>query len=286
MNNKNTILVSVIIPVYQVEAYIERCIQSIIHQSYKYLEILLIDDGTKDRSGQICEAYKEKDSRIKVFHKVNGGLSDARNYGIERASGQYIVFVDSDDFVHEDYIKSLLKLCDRQNADIAVCDFEKTNGNQITDFGEKRIKECTGIEAVQQSFGINHVYMTVAWNKMYKRALFDDIRFPKGKIHEDEATTYKLFLKAQKVVLSKEKLYAYFLSDDSIMRANYSNKRLDIVDAVVNKICYLHQNSYKELERLSRIELSNILIYHYYNCEKYLLDSKKILEKLKMIFFD
>lgn len=281
---KERIVVSVIVPVYQVEKYIRRCINSIRAQTYKNLQVLLIDDGTRDDSGKICDEYAKKDHRIEVFHKENGGLSDARNYGLEHAVGEYIVFVDSDDFLCPQYVERLLEMCVTEEADIAICDYSRTEHDYIILQHKKfKTKEYSGIKAVEQLFGRNHVYMTVAWNKMYKRELFEGIRFPKGKIHEDEATTYKLFLKSTRVIATDEILYGYFMSEGSIMRDEYRVQRLDIIKIALDRLKTLQKAGYSDLVLLSKRELSNILIYHYYQCRNKIKGSGMIQEKLFLL---
>lgn len=224
-------LVSIIVPVYNVEKYLERCIQSILEQNYKNLEIILVDDGSTDNSGEICDKYAKEDSRIVVYHKQNGGLSSARNYGIERAHGAFISFIDSDDFVNKRYVEILMDNCGCDN--ITICFNEKVNENaklDTEDVGFVEKEELTSDEAIVRFFNDN-IYVS-AWGKLYPAAFFSDIRFPKGKIYEDYATTYKLYAKAKMITVAKVKCYYYTIRTSSITGKPFSSKNLDMFDVV------------------------------------------------------
>lgn len=201
-------LISVIVPIYNVEKYLNKCIESIINQSYSNLEIILVDDGSKDSSGIMCDSYILKDKRIKVIHKENGGLSDARNVGLDKAKGEYIVFIDSDDWIDEKMIEILYNIIKKNNSDISICDYFLAYNEEIqTQKEDIEIINLSNIEALKTIYDKDlGVCMIVAWNKLYKRNLFkDDIRYPYGKIHEDEFTTYKLLYKAKKNIIYKSK---------------------------------------------------------------------------------
>lgn len=194
-------LVSVIIPVHNVEKYLKRCIGSVLNQSYKNLEIIIIDDGSKDKSSEICDDYKRKDKRVLVVHTENKGVSEARNKGIEISKGEYISFIDSGDWVDMVYIERLMALLLEHKADISICDFEKVYNEKIVNkiYNEK-IKTYTNKEVLEELFKRNAVKFVVSWGKIYKKYLFNNIRFPKGRYHEDEFVAYKLFDKGTKIV--------------------------------------------------------------------------------------
>ena len=183
--------ITIVVPVYKVEKYLRRCIESILQQTYKNIEIILVDDGSPDNCGKICDEYKEKDNRIIVIHKENGGLSDARNAGIDIATGKYIAFIDSDDYVANNFISSLYDVCIKNECEIAQCKFKRVTEDYKEE--QKEISETTildGKSAIKEIYGQNDVYTIVAWNKLYLKNLFNDIRYTVGKIHEDESTTY------------------------------------------------------------------------------------------------
>ena len=221
-------LVSVIVPIYKVEQYLHRCVDSILSQTYSNLEIILVDDGSPDNCGEICDNYAVKDLRISVIHKKNGGLGDARNFGILQASGDYIVHIDSDDFVTKNHIETLLNLCIKYNAEISICGTHYYASEADLKIPEELIKEIVfdSVTALKHML-YQREYDTSAWAKMYKRSLFDGVLYS-DLYNEDLATTYKLMLKAHKVAYTSKKLYYYFQRPDSMMGA-FSPKKLDIL---------------------------------------------------------
>ena len=197
-------LISVIVPVFNVENFIDVCISSLIKQSYSNIEIILVDDGSTDESGLHCDKWAEVDKRIKVFHQANGGLSAARNTGLNHASGDYICFVDSDDFVMEDYVKCMVDAIEETDADVAICDVitakwpvltKPITSNRILDAAECR----TWLDNL---ISREYVLMVVSWNKLYKKELFADNRFEEGKLHQDEFMINKLVFNINKMVFT------------------------------------------------------------------------------------
>ena len=236
MNNP---LISVVVPVYKVEKYLSKCIESIIGQTYKNIEILLIDDGSPDSCPQICDEYAKKDNRIKVIHKTNGGLSDARNRGIKEASGEYLSFIDSDDYVDKDMIKYLYSLIDKYSADISICGFNRvTNETIIKDRCYENEVVFDSKKALQE-LAINDNMSDHAWNKLFKKELFinNKIEFPVGKIMEDIATTYRLFEVSNIIIAGNRCLYNYLIREDSIIGSkgiNYSKNYYENVKTRYN----------------------------------------------------
>ena len=235
-------LISVIVPVYKVEAYLEKCVYSILNQTYKELEIILVDDGSPDECGKICDNLILVDRRIKALHKENGGLSDARNVGMLHANGAYYMFIDSDDFIHPRMISILMDCLSENNGDIAVCNFESIQDDyRMEEFEEiKTTPIIIEEEADRRYYFLEDTYtqFTVAWNKLYKRELFEDITFPKGKVHEDEFTTYKLLHKAKKVIYMDAKLYFYVQRSNSIMAEGFNEKSLYRLEAYLERMNY------------------------------------------------
>lgn len=238
--------VSVIVPIYKVEPYLRRAVDSILHQTYHNLEIILVDDGSPDQCGKICDDYAKEDNRISVIHKENGGLSDARNAGLDAAGGEYIVFVDSDDFIAEDYIETLMRCLKKYDADVAMCSYAVTDSVGYDDSifkaaQDDTVEVCDRRELLNNLYDANHkdaTYFIVSWNKIYKASLWKDVRFPKGRIHEDEATTYKIYDRAEKGVYLHRPLYGYFTAPSSITRARFNVKRLQWMDALDDRITY------------------------------------------------
>lgn len=184
--------VSVVVPIYNVENYLEECIESILNQTYSNIEVILIDDGSTDGSGALCDEYKKKDKRIYVLHKKNGGLSDARNMGIDNAKGEYITFVDSDDIIARDMIEYLLCLLNTYKADMAVCqcDYVDENSKLIKNISNVKKTCVSGIEECLKTLLVDSGLNTVAWGKIYKTDYFKNVRYPIGKYHEDIYTTW------------------------------------------------------------------------------------------------
>lgn len=231
------IKVSVIIPVYNVEPYLARCLNSILAQTYTNIEIILIDDGSTDRSSQICDKYKVKDDRIVVIHKKNGGQGEARNQGLDICSGDYISFVDSDDWVESTYIEDLLYLVLNEKADIAVCELEKTTSYQKTQSSSKpHNQNYTSIEANRRLFSQREVSFIGPVCKIYKQSLFRNIRFPVGKFHEDEFTTYLIFNNAAKIAYTSKVLYYYFQRAGSTMGTPHPYDLLEAEEVQFNFI--------------------------------------------------
>lgn len=221
-------LISVIVPCYKVERYLPRCIDSLLRQTYKNLEVILVDDGSPDRSGEICDTYAKKDSRILVIHKANGGLSDARNVGIDRAKGEWITFVDSDDFVSDDYVDILFHLVAQYGCECSVCPFLpfKEGDESVVDNAAKHQEYMQSRKAVEQMF-YQKKFDNNAHSKLFHKRLFESgIRFPKGIIFEDLAITYKLLLISNGVAYTDARLYHYLLREDSI-EGKYNPKKVD-----------------------------------------------------------
>ena len=212
--------ISVIVPVYNMEKYIHDCIYSLQHQSCENdYEIVVVDDGSSDSSGLLCDQFAETDSRIKVFHKSNGGLSDARNYGIKHASGNLLCFVDSDDFVHKDYLKTLYEIKKATGANIAECAHVLYYEGVSTEVPSNHKEDIVlqPMEWITES-GLGDFYSVVAWNKLYDRNLFDNTEFPVGRNFEDEATTYKLVYSSKLIARTYKRLYYYRQREGSITK--------------------------------------------------------------------
>lgn len=222
-------LISVIIPVYNVEKYLDKCVLSVINQTYTNLEIILIDDGSSDSSGKLCDKWSKSDKRIKVYHKKNGGLSDARNYGIKKSNGEYLVFIDSDDFVDIKYVEYLKNLIIKYSTDMSIASY-KILSKKTRDIG-LGYKECLLSQNETLRRLINEEGFTVSTcAKMYKRNLFKNIHFPVGKLYEDNATVHKLIMKCDKVAYGNKSYYFYCLRNNSITRSEFNMKKIDVIE--------------------------------------------------------
>ena len=232
-------VLSIIVPVYQVENYLHKCVDSILAQTFTDFELILVDDGSKDRSGQICDEYAEMDERVKVIHKENSGPSDTRNRGIEQAAGNYFMFVDSDDYIAPTMVECLYQSILKENADIAACNFLYSfEDDRNQDFSTNiQWEVVSGAEIFynrknDRSCG----YWTVVWNKLYKSKVFGKLRFRAGKYYEDEFWANDIYQMDIKMVTIPECLYYYRQHGNNSMKTTNSKKNLDILEALQDRI--------------------------------------------------
>ena len=243
-------LISVIVPVYNVAEYLPRCVDSILNQTYANLQIILVDDGSTDGSGRICDAYISTDRRIQVVHQENGGLSAARNTGIEHAQGEYLSFIDSDDFIHPEFYQRLYAAISQSSADIAVCSFVPVADSIAKDPGKHQLTLYRGTKEIMNNFfNQNCAASVVAVNKLYKRSLFEKLRYTEGIIHEDEDLTYRLFYQCSCVAYLSDALYYYFRRENSITTKRYSMRNLQIFDILKSVIQFYDEHQEKALKK-------------------------------------
>lgn len=276
-------LISVIVPIYNVEKYLARCVDSIVNQTYKNLEIILVDDGSPDRCPQMCDDYAEKDSRIKVVHKKNGGLSDARNAGMAVATGKYISFIDSDDYVSDDFFECLLDVMNKENSDIVECSVVKFyEDNRFDEFSDDlSVKTYDTQDAMSALIAENPFHQHV-WNKLYKIELVKDIPYAVGKLNEDEFWTYQVFGRANKVARLNKTMYYYFQRNSSIMGVGYNIRRLDALEGKANRQKYI-ENNFPDLSTQAKIDLYGSCMFAYQSVLKFMsgADKKKALELIR-----
>lgn len=258
-------MISVIVPVYNVFPYLGECIETICRQTFKDLEILLIDDGSTDGSGALCDDFAKRDTRIKVIHQENQGLSCARNIGIEQASGEYIVFIDSDDRIHPEMIQIMYNAMCQYAAELVICSHKRIQEKEPQGVYVKKIKVeaqdtevLSGRECIKRTNTYERVDMTVAWNKLYRKSLFRYLRYPVGRMHEDEFLTYKILYSLKACVYIKIPLYEYRMRKNSIMGSKNIRRLKDKLDATEEKCHFFEQKKDKELyyETLRRYETS------------------------------
>lgn len=223
-------LISVVLPIYNISGYLDKCMASVLNQTYSNLEIIMVDDGSTDECPAICDSYEEKDPRVVVYHKSNGGLSDARNYGIERANGLYITCIDPDDNVDLDYIEYLHMLVRKYNTKMAICQHRVYYNN-----GSLKENGTTGDEMIDTEKCIERmlyhdVIDTSAWAKLYHKELFLNVKYPKGKIFEDIATTYALMFQCKYIAVGYESKYNYIFHNDSIVTGKFKPNKLDLIE--------------------------------------------------------
>lgn len=275
-------LISVIIPVYKVEEYLCRCVDSVLAQTYKNTEIILVDDGSPDRCPDICDEYAGQDSRVRVIHQENAGLSGARNAGIEAAQGQWLAFVDSDDYLAEDFLLRLYEACVSTGSDMSVCRWEYVRGERISEQGTGKTTVYTGREMLANLYIPDGAYFVVAWNKLYRKELFAKIRYPLGRIHEDEATTYRIYAKVKKAAYVDASLYGYFVTPVSITRG-FNPKRMDWVTAVAERMDFFEEKGYTELMVPGLQALADGSIDIYFGMRDQLPGSEKQQEEIRTL---
>lgn len=241
--------ISVIIPVYNVEAYLKKCVDSVLAQTYRSIEVILVDDGSPDRCGAMCDDYARENPHVRVIHKKNGGLSAARNAGLDAASGQYIAFVDSDDYVAPEMLERLREAAVKTQAELVICDCCMVN-----ETGEEEVlpplsagvyTPRQAVEAMEADpFYWRHV---TAWNRLYKKELFDTIRFPVGRLHEDEFTVLSFYERCKRIVVIPDRLYYYLQRDGSIMTDRFLGYSYDGLDAYLEQIHYYQRRGWTDL---------------------------------------
>jgi len=254
--------ISVIVPVFKVEQYLHECVDSILAQSFTDFELILIDDGSPDNCGKICDEYCEKDNRIIVVHQENGGLSVARNAGLDIAKGKYVTFIDSDDIVSKQYLELLYKAIIDNNCEVSICnDTMFFDGEEVNYIKNDNASIYSGRDAV---FGIYDSYKVpvTAWGKIYLRDLFNGIRFPRGRIHEDNFVVPIILYLSKKVCLLECSLYWYRQRKDSIMGQPFSIKRYDVLFATDHCIQYFEDKNEDEIVKLAVIQ-RNLLLFLY-----------------------
>lgn len=261
-------IVSIIVPIYNVEKYLEKCIKSLVDQRYRNLEIILVDDGSTDSCVEICEKWKGLDNRIKVYHKKNGGLSDARNFGLKQATGQYIAFVDSDDYVEEDAYERAIEGLKKNNAQIFIMGRAYLYGNKKEIKQKKNIKFLMNNEEALDKMNLLKYYDVAAWDKVCEKKLFENIEFPIGKLSEDWYTMYKVIERADRIVYDSNPLYVYRQRKSSITHSDdikinmdpmYASK--EVLEFIKNKYPNIQLNAIAQYVYATIGVYNNIVVY-------------------------
>ena len=277
-------LISVIVPIYKVEPYLDRCVRSIAEQTYENLEIILVDDGSPDSCPAICDAWAAKDSRIKVIHKKNGGLSDARNAGLAVATGEYVSFIDSDDHIAPDFLARLHDAMVKTGTEVAECatDYVDEDGKVLRLRNAADTPEMSKLEALRRLVLEDGVYQTV-WNKLYRRDVIEGIPFAVGKLNEDEFWTYRVLDRIGKLAVVPEPLYHYLQRSSSIIGTGYNIRRLDGLEARFQRKEYLQK--YEQLACLTRQGLVGDCMWHYQSAKAHLTgtDRQTALKRIRQI---
>ena len=254
--------ISIIIPIYNVEQYLEKCIESVIHQTYNNLEIILVDDGSSDKSGEICNQYAMIDKRIRVIHKDNGGISSARNEGLKVATGEYICFMDSDDYLELDMYETLYELIKENDADISMVSFFEEVPNMPAKCKNSMKKHIYEDDVILQELLINKNLQNVVWNKMFAKKLFEGIVFPEGIIYEDIGTTFYIFEKANKLVYLEVPKYHHIIRNGSAIETKSIKSCIDLLNVIYERYLYI-QKMHSALEVYNAYSFALYMIKSY-----------------------
>lgn len=269
--------VSIVIPVFNTKNYLEKCVNSVLSQTYNNIEVILVDDGSTDSSAEICDRFCEKDSRVVVIHKENGGQSEARNIGIDIATGEYITFVDSDDYITKDYIDFLLSLILENDAEISIASFyyvvsNKKINNETNELAVMRPEVAIRRMLLDDGFDMG------PWAKMYKTDFFRKIKFPVGKFFEDSLTTYQIFAESNKIAFGSKAIYYYVNHEDSTVNQAFSPKKLDLIEMNKEMEKFISKK-YPDLA----LEAHRRVIWAYFSTLNQVLKSKDLDVKNKYV---
>lgn len=242
-------LISIIVPVYNVEQYLHRCVESILRQTYTNFDLILVDDGSPDTCGKICDEYAEKDKRIHVIHQKNSGLSAARNVGIDWAfmnsDSKWLTVIDSDDWVHPQYLELLLWAAEEYNVPVSICGYDRPEAPEEKEMAH--IADCIPEVMTAETLLVNHMWnFNYAWGKLYEKKYFCDVRYPEGKNFEDTFTTYKVLFAGELVVLIKKALYFYFKNEAGITRSPWTPKELVVFEGMKQQLAFYRENGYQQ----------------------------------------
>lgn len=274
-------LISIIIPIYKVEPYLEKCVRSIIHQTYKNLEIILVDDGSPDNCPKICDSLSKEDPRIKVIHKTNGGLSDARNVGFKNSLGTFVSFVDSDDYLNVNFIETLFNNLKKTNADMSIVGFQEVFENEDININKVTNSEVFTFDnsnKFEQLFLENRLNFIVAWGKLYKREIFEKIQFPLGKINEDEFVAHHIINACKKICFENTPYYYYLQRNNSITHTVFNERNLHVFEAIEDRLNFFKENPYFQKETF--YSYISTIMSRYYKFKKSL--RKDLLKKFNI----
>lgn len=279
---------SIIVPIYNVEKYLEKCVNSILAQTFTDFELILVNDGSLDDCLTICNTYANIDKRVKVINKENGGLSSARNAGLKLAKGDYIAFVDSDDFIHKEMYQILYSYGIKNSSTLVICDYMDVEEDRMydTNYSIQNFKEenYTNIEALSQLYSNKGVMFVVACNKIFKKDLFYNLRFEEGKIHEDEFIAAKILFACSKVTYLPINLYFYLQRSNGIVRSPFNIRKLDAVEAYKERIDFFRNIKQTELTKKAEYNYITLFFLYYFKTKKEVPNSKKRLKNIKKDF--
>ena len=287
MEDKVKDLISIIVPVYNVEKYLDRCVQSILNQTYPYFELILVNDGSPDNCGKMCDEYAKTDDRVVVIHQENKGLSGARNTGLdyvfEKNTSQYITFIDSDDYIHKQYCEILLKQLKENNADIAISNFKKFNKNYLNDskieinLSSQLFSNIDILNLYIDDYENQARYISACW-KLYNKNVLERIYFPINRLFEDEFTTYKILFNSKRIISIETPLYYYYENNNGITHNLDSNKRFDDYDARYEQIEFFKANNLLDLYKKASLQFLKYCQWGLINCR----NKSSVIDKTKL----
>lgn len=282
------IAISIIVAVYNLEKYLPTCVESILSQTFTNFELILVNDGSTDDSGEICDQYAKLDSRVKVIHKENGGTASSRNAGIDIAKGNYIGFVDNDDYINQSMFEILYDHAIKDSADMVVCDF--LDIDEGTSIHTKEVDSNYNIMHLSNIEALNYIYteeggrFIVPWNKLYKRNLFENIKYEVGKLHEDETVAHKLLYECEKITYVKTKLYYYVDRQGSITNTTYNIRGFEVVYTFSDRADFFRKKNELDLHEKTLERYLQLFFWNYHMAKENLKDIDKELKKLKGTF--
>ena len=277
--------VSIIVPVYRVERYLRRCADSVLAQTLPGIEVLLVDDGSPDACPAICDEYAGRDSRVKVIHKINGGLSSARNAGLDAAAGEYVAFVDGDDFIAPEMFERMLSALQKADAALCACNYQKVDENDLPagDKSSVPFQVLTGMQALDKLYTDDYVFFTIACNKLFRRSLFDTVRFPEGKLFEDGYAAFRYYYASKTVVCLPDSFYFYRVRSNSITTSSPGIKNLDGLDADADSIGFLKEKGCFDLLAKAQVKYAGALTVY---LKRYDLKQKDVRSRFRLIHRD
>jgi len=281
--------ISVIVPVYNSIKYLEKCIDSILSQTFQEIELILVNDGSTDKSGDLCEAYSRLDSRCRVFHKKNEGIASARNLGIRNASGKYIGFVDADDFIHKEMYQILYRNIKLSNAELVICEYKPVQEGEEVDIQKSitpknKMKSLNHIEALNQLYSENAVTYIYPWNKLYLKTLFEELEYNHGRNYDDEFIIHKVLFNCEKILFIDCELYYYLQRQGSFVRSQFTIQKLDRVYALYERIEFFKNNNLTDLHSLALKQYMDVFFWYYFYAKNNLQNIDIELKALKQTF--
>ena len=284
--------ISVVVPIYKVEPYLRRCVDSILNQSFQDFDLILVDDGSPDNCGSICDDYAQKNTRIHVIHRENGGLSAARNSGIdwavENSGSRWLTFIDSDDWVHRDYLMALYQGLQDTDAQIAVCGLQQTDTERKDELLPNSTAACMD---AQKAYTDHYEMCMTACCKLVPKSFFAHIRFPEGKLHEDAFVTHRLIFQAERIAVVNQQLYYYFYNPDSITRTVWKENRLDGLQAHEQRLAFFRETGHeacynRELEKTVEFLSDNLrILMEWYDTDRFYQDHFEELRKILQHYY-